>query len=134
MLTAALHVGLLKSTRPSAQEILSLPYFDSQKGTDHGLLQYVGTDSKGVRIYSAGLEAGGSYIINSVRTLLTLSREAEINFVDTLPGVNWWMKAGGFISRFLGFKGVGRPLVIYGSVKALPLLAKLVSSTEEEGE
>lgn len=134
MLAAALHVGLLKSTKPSAQEILSLPYFDSQKGTDHGLLQYVGTDTNGIRIYSAGLEAGGSYIINSVRNLLALSREAEIAFVDTLPGVNWWMKAGGFISRFLGFKGVGRPLVIYGSVKALPLLAKIVTdSIEEEG-
>jgi len=53
----------------------------------------------------------------------------DVRFVDTLPCVNWSMRIGGFLSRFMGLRAIGRPLVIRGTRKAYQCLADLARET-----
>lgn len=118
---------------------MSLPYFDTQKSQDHGILQLLGSDEKGNLIYSVGLETTAEQALLGLRNLLAITdaKAPPVHFIATMPAVNLWMKIGGVCSRVFGLKGIGRPLVIWGLRKAYPDLVKLVRAVkgrEEEEE
>jgi len=56
----------------------------------------------------------------------------SVTFIDTLTVVNIWMRIGGFLSRAVGLTRLGRPLVIYGTRRAFPLLVALVRRTHTQ--
>lgn len=132
---AALHTGLLKPEQAvSDNYLLSLPYFDTQKADDHGVLQFVGTDENGNLVFSVGLETVGPSVITALKATLAIFGQhyQHMHFIDTLPAVNLWMKLGGVCSRALGLKQIGRPLVTYGVKKAIYDLQKIVDVVKEE--
>jgi hypothetical protein len=136
---AALHVGLLSpDAKPTGRVLLSLPYFDTQKSRDHGILQYVGSDEEGNLVFSVGLETAAQQAVRALRNLLAITgaEAPPFVFVATMPAVNLWMKIGGVCSRVFGLKGIGRPLVIWGIRRAYPDLVRLVQEVKgrEEGE
>lgn len=131
---AAIHVGLLNPRKiPSNQVILSLPYYDTQKGHDHGVLQFVGTDQNGCLVFSVGLETSALPVIKAVRNLLSIARleTRHLKFIETLSAVNFWMKIGGICSRLFGLKSMGRPMVLYGTKLAYYNIAALVKRARE---
>jgi hypothetical protein len=126
---AAIHLGWLPETRlPTARELLNLPYYDAQKGKDHGKIRFLGLDCLGNEIYIVGKKNLGSYYEKIMRSFILLSGESqdEFLFVDTMPYVNLWMVIGGFLSRRLGLVIPGRPIVIYGTQKAYDKFLHLV--------
>jgi hypothetical protein len=125
---AAIHVGLLHpEQKPSWQLLLSLPYFDTQKASDHGKLQFMGTVGDDL-VFSVGLQTAAEPAIKALKALFAIGQSeiGPINFIGTMPAVNLWMKIGGICSRVLGLKGIGRPLVLYGTQRAYSNLARLV--------
>ena len=126
---AAIHLGWLPETRPpTARELLNLPYYDAQKGKDHGRIRFLGFDCLGNEIYVVGKKSLGPYYEKIMRSFITLSegRQDEYLFVDTMPYVNLWMVIGGFLSRRLGMVVPGRPIVIYGTRRAYKKFLHLV--------
>ncbi|NLO88547.1 MAG: DUF3189 family protein [Firmicutes bacterium] len=129
-MAAAVHVGLLAPHPcPSRQVLMSLPYFDTQKSADHGILQFVGTDQAGNVVCSVGLQTAADTVIKALANLMAIAGAGgrEIVFIDTLPAVNLWMKIGGICSRVFGLKAIGRPLVVFGVKRAFPSLVSLVN-------
>ena len=131
---AAIHVGLLSPMdKPTRQVLLSMPYFDTQKAGDHGLLQFVGTHKKDL-VFSVGMETSAKPVITALRNLISIAGLdiGRVKFIDTMPAVNLWMKIGGLTSRALGLKGIGRPLVTYGTRLAYHNIAQLVEEVKED--
>lgn len=134
---AAVHVGLLDpGSLPTKQVLLSLPYFDTQKSDDHGVLQYLGEDEEGNLVFSVGLETSAKQIIAALSNLLAITKAQgpRLIFVPTMPAVNRWMKLGGVCSRVLGLKGIGRPLLAYGTRQAYPEIVKLAHRAKDMGD
>lgn len=122
-------MGLLDpATKPTRQVLLSLPYFDTQKSQDHGILQFVGEDERGNLVFSVGLETAAKQVIRALNNLLAIAQvqEPRLVFIATMPTVNTWMKLGGVTSRVFGLKGIGRPLVTHGTRKAYSSIVELV--------
>ena len=53
-------------------------------------------------------------------------------FINTMPYVNIWMVIGGFLSRRLGWKALGRPLVIYGTKQAYWKFIHLINLVKDK--
>lgn len=136
MAAAALHVGLLpKTQKPSKQVLLSLPYFDTQKSDDHGILQFVGNCGEDL-VFSVGMETEADHVIKALKNLFALANEdmGQVKFIKTMPVVNRWMKMGGVASRVFGLKGIGRPLVTYGLSLAFADIVQLVDEVSSGSE
>lgn len=132
---AALHLGKLpRDKTPTADQLLSLTLFDQTTSDEHGNIIPVGHDRSGNEIFVLGRGPGGPTVIRAVRSGMALSGRSDEDtvFIDTLVAVNTWMRVGGFLSRALGLIAWGRPLVIYGTQKAFPNLARLVSDVEND--
>ncbi len=132
---AAIYLGLLPDTRiATAEEFLQLPYYDMQTGKDHGKIRLMGIDCQGNEVYIVGKKNLGNRYEKIMRQLITLSGAKQENylFINTMPYVNLWMVIGGYTSRRLGWKGLGRPLVIYGTRKAYFKFVHLVNLLKEK--
>lgn len=132
---AALHLRQLPWDRvPTGKQLMKVPLFDRTTKEQHGLVTYIGTDEHGNKIYVLGRGGGHASVIRAVCSGLRLAERhsVPITFVDTLTVVNIWMRIGGFLSRAIGFTRLGRPLVIYGTRRAFPLLVALVRRTHEQ--
>lgn len=126
---AALHLGLIPEDRPAtARELLNIPYYDAQVGKNHGRIRFMGFDSMGNEVYIVGKKNLGAAYEKIMRSLIMLSGESQekYHFVNTMPYVNLWMVIGGYLSRRLGWRFPGRPIVIYGTRKAYPRFLHLV--------
>lgn len=78
---AAIHLGWLPETRlPTARELLNLPYYDAQKGKDHGKIRFLGLDCLGNEIYIVGKKNLGSYYEKIMRSFILLSGKARTSF------------------------------------------------------
>lgn len=112
-----------------------MPYFDTQKSADHGILQYVGSDHEGSLVFSVGLETSAQPVIKAISTLLAIARNdiGHVQFIETMPAVNTFMKVGGVCSRVFGLKGIGRPLIVYGTRHAFRKIVQLVNKVKDAG-
>lgn len=112
-----------------------MPYFDTQKSADHGVLQYVGSDHEGSLVFSVGLETSAQPVIKAISTLLAIARNdiGHVQFIETMPAVNTFMKVGGVCSRVFGLKGIGRPLIVYGTRHAFRKIVQLVNKVKDAG-
>ena len=130
---AAIHLGLLPLPTVSPEAIVSLPYFDEHCGKELGQLFYYGQDIHGNDVLILGCARSANILKRTVRSALRLSSgDNDPLFINTLNGVNWCMRIGGFLSRRLGWTLVGRPLVTKGTLRALPRLTALVTEALEE--
>lgn len=131
---AAIHLGILPADRvPPTQDILKLPMFDRAGPTNHGCLVFMGRDSEGNDVYILGRGPSGITVERAVASgvALTGGDIGALHFFDTLPCVNLWMRIGGFLSRALGWTGLGRPIVLYGTRKAYPQLVRFVTRVKD---
>jgi hypothetical protein len=130
---AAIHLGQLNRTPPSAQELMSLTLFDRQTKEGHGQLHFFGFDARGNQIYSVGARNVGATLEKILKNLASLlNLEDDLIFVDTLHCVNIKMRVGGYLSRRLGLISLGRPLVLQGTRDAYPSLLQLVNKVKNE--
>jgi len=136
VVAAAVHLGLLPEDRvPSPDELWSVRYFDKQDAADHGRIREMGTDRAGNKVCILGRRGCFRQLERAVREVamcLGVWREGDVLFVDTLGCVNWYMRAGGFLSRAARLKRLGRPLVIYGARKAYPAIRSLALQTRRK--
>ena len=134
---ASIHLGLISPQKlPTAEEIMSLPFYDVPTQQEHGFLRFLGSDQKGNRIYIVGrrgLKKCFPALVESLAGLLEIPKE-ELLIVDTVPHVNWMMMLGGYLSRRLGVVSLGRSLVIRGTLKAYPDFVNLVRGIQAKTE
>jgi hypothetical protein len=134
---ASIHLGLISPQKlPTAEEIMSLPFYDVPTQQDHGFLRFLGTDRQGNRVYIVGrrgLKKCFPTLIESLADLLDIPKE-ELLVVDTVPYVNWMMMLGGYTSRRLGLVSFGRPLVIEGTRRAYRDFVRLVKQVQAKAE
>ena len=132
---AAIHLQMLPETkRPSSEELLNLPYFDAQVGKDHGRIRFIGFDSIGNEIYITGKKNLGLYYEKIMYNLLSLggNKREKFVFINTMPYVNIWMVIGGYLSRRLGWKALGRPIVMYGTKQAYWKFVHLINLVKDK--
>ncbi|HOC06019.1 MAG TPA: DUF3189 family protein [Bacillota bacterium] len=132
---AAVHGGLLSRYKtPSRQELIGLPFFDSQDAADHGFLQYMGKSNDGSLVFSVGFETASTPVIKAVKNLLALGKAGAVNvtYVETREVINILMIIGGILSRLLGLTFLGRPLVAWGTQLAYKKIVALVEATERK--
>lgn len=117
IVAAAIHLGRLPGDRlPTAAEIQAIPYFDRRPQGEEGQIIFMGKDDFNNEVYAAGKRGMGEAYENLLYDLvdaLGLPRE-ELILLDTSPLVNWPMIIGGFLSRRLGIRILGRPIVTWG--------------------
>lgn len=130
---AAIHLGIMDPSQvPSDEQLMALPLFDRVTRVNHGCVVFMGTDSNGHEVYVLGRGSLGVAMERAVAcgAAMVGGSSTGVLFVDTLCYVNIWMRIGGFLSRALGLISLGRPLVLYGTRKAFPFLARLVGETK----
>lgn len=128
---AALHLGLIDKHRPpTADELMSLPYFDKTTEADFGSIRFMGIDECGNEVYVLGKKSMSerlTHILNGLAQILGV--EDQVLVVNAMDRVNISMKLGGFTSRRIGLPLVGRPVVSRGTIKAFFQLVNLVEIT-----
>ncbi|MHB1421294.1 MAG: DUF3189 family protein [Bacillota bacterium] len=133
VVSAAIHLGLLSSTRvATAKELNALPLFDEQTHEEHGEFKMMGKDELGNEIYVAGkckLRKMFEPMIYGLARIYSIPKE-DILLVNTMPYVNLTMMIGGFTSRAMGLVWLGRPVVTWGTQQAYWDIVNLVSSVK----
>ena len=131
---AAIHLGILPSDRiPSAEEFLSVPYFDGQVKEEHGEYKFMGNDDKGNEIYVVGVENfGGLFerLFYGTTSLFGIP-DNEYELINSLEYVNNLMRLGGYLSRRMGLVSLGRPVVIKGTQAAYWEFVRLVDRVKQ---
>lgn len=134
VMTAAVHTGHLSTEgSPSNGDIKRLPYFDRMDGKDLGKLCYYGQDEKGNQVYIMGRKSfseSPEFVFRSLQKLY--NAEQTYKLVNSARTLNWQMKLGGYISRGLGYKRIGLPIVLWGARKAYPWVVSLAESIKKE--
>lgn len=134
VLAAAVHVGLLSpEERPSPDRLLSLSFYDKRDGNDYGRIVRFGQDETGNEVFILGRRnytKAPEMVFAGLQSAFGL--KTPIKVVDTSITLNWQMKLGGYLSRGLGLKSIGRLVVTWGSRLAYPQVVSLVESTRKE--
>lgn len=119
-LASAIHLGDLPADRiPLKEEILRTAYFDTLKYKDMGRIIYRGIDRWGNKVYTMGrgtskvIIPAFEHLIDLMKTECGLSE--EIVLVNSSPIVPPLMTMGGFLSRGLHLRFLGRPLLALGA-------------------
>ena len=132
-----IHVNKLPKDRlPSRDELMALPTFDKITKSQYGHLIYIGDDEFNNKVYTISRQRKPELVIPAITDMFTIlnGSVSELCIVCTQPKVNVWMKIGGFSSRRLGLVSFGRPIVIYGSLKAYNSLVELVEGVKKRLE
>lgn len=132
---AAIHLGLLPSDRrPTFAELLKTPRFDEIGYWEHGKLFWAGVDTAGNEVYTLGRRNAAALVINLIKefTRLVGGNPDDYYFVNCVQLLNPFMVTGGYSSRSLGWVGLGRPLVTFGTILSFPILVKIVQRTIKE--
>lgn len=132
-LTAAfIHLNQLPIDKvPSKEEILKTP-FDTIEPQDVGRIIYRGTDEFGNKIFTLSKKKAGEIVIPALIDLNRLLgfEPDNLQIANTHPAVNLLMKIGGFTSRGLKLTRLGRPIVLYGTLKTYNNLIDIVKSVK----
>ena len=126
---AAIHLGLLPNTRiPTAEEFLSVPYYDAQVSRDHGRLRFMGFDETGSPVYVASKRNMGASYEKTMRAIWGAvdGDQGKIALIDTMPYVNIFLMIGGFLSRRWGWNRLGRAIILFGTRRSYLKFVHLV--------
>lgn len=128
---AALHLNLIAKHRPpTADELMSVPYYDKTTNRDFGSIRFMGRDEFGNEVYVMGKKSMSdrfSAILKGVAGILGAGDRVLV--VNTMNRVNLSMKLGGFTSRRVGLPALGRPVVVAGTRQVFYHLVNLVEIT-----
>lgn len=132
-LASSIHLGILPSDRvPSREEILNTPYFDKLCYKDMGKIIYRGTDRWGNKVYTMGrgtskvLIPAFEHLIEILGTECGLDQDVVlVNASSTVPPL---MTMGGFLSRGLKLRFIGRPLLALGAQQTYFNIVELVET------
>ncbi len=134
-IAANLHINKLPEDRlPSKDELMALPTFDKITKNQYGHIIYIGDDEFDNKVYTLSRQRKPDLIIPAITDMFNIlnKNSSELLIVCTQPKVNIWMKIGGASSRRFGLVSFGRPIVIYGSLKAYPSIVDLVKSVKNQ--
>lgn len=132
---AAIHLGYLTADRkPTPGALMMVPFFDKQTDKDHGKFKLMGKDEMGNQIYICGCRSLGTKMEKALHGIAKITDIPmdDVIFVDTLKGVNSLMRIGGFLSRKLRLVGLGRPIVLRGTVNAFNNFVKIVEEVKNK--
>jgi hypothetical protein len=135
VLAAAAHLKLIPTGKEPDRKLLKgLPFFDKQLKKDLGRIFFLGRDEQGHDVFIVGrldcpeiIEKG----LYDLAKIFSLPRE-DFMTVNAMSCVSGSMKIGGFLSRALGIVGLGRPIVVWGSIRAYRHLKELVQNTKKK--
>jgi hypothetical protein len=128
---SAIHLKMLPRDRvATADELLSVPYFDTLTKKEYGRILRRGIDEYGNHIYTLSRQFSAGIVIPALIDLSVIltGNDNEVIFIDASPAVNTVMKIGGFLSRRAGLVAIGRPIVIWGTKKAYMDIAGIVNN------
>lgn len=131
---AAVHLGLLpKDRKPTKEDILNIPFFDTLSKQEQGKILLRGIDEKGNRVFTLSRQFATHLVLPAIEDAYQLGggQLCNLMLINTMSSVNWIMKLGGFSSRRLHMVAFGRPIVAYGTLKAYDKVLQLVSKTKE---
>lgn len=133
VVAAHLHLGNIPMAGQVLPEtIMALPEFDQATSADWGKPKLLGIDGRGNEVYILGLGRETAVCIRAVTSLfLQLGKGKEVVFVETLPAIGALTRIGGFTSKVLGAKYIGRNLAAKGIVGSLNRLRLLVTATKK---
>lgn len=136
ILAANYHLGTLDRTRvPTADEIRRLPLFNELTYRDRGTLFRHGTDEEGHLVFTVA-RGRSKELIPGIGNLVRILQDEDmlrerIVLSNTSPTVPPLLTLGGFLSRGLGWKAPGDPLVLAGARQACRYIGPLVERTKE---
>ncbi len=132
---AAVHLGILPLDRlPRPAELLAIPYFDAMDSVDHGRINFLGLDEYGNEVCFAGQRGSPGILENIIHGLagqFSIS-PGSYKLVNVMYKVNISMKIGGVMSRRLRWVRLGRPLVVWGTVRAYAKITNLVRAVKAQ--
>lgn len=134
-MAANIHINKLPNNRlPTKEELMALPTYDKITKSQYGHLIYTGDDEFGNQVYTISRQRKPELVIPAITDMFRILKGdiSDLLIVGTQPQVNIWMKIGGFSSRRLGLVAFGRPIVIYGSLKAYNSLVEVVKGVKKE--
>lgn len=116
--------------------MLQIPFFDQLTSESHGKLVKAGIDHLGNEVYFMGRRREEKLIMNIIREFSRFNGidPAEYYFVNCVQLLNLFMVTGGFSSRGMGWVGLGRPIVTFGTILSFPIIAGIVRKTIGELE
>lgn len=134
VIAAAIHLGLLPEDRkPTLEEILNIPFFDTLSKQEQGKIILRGIDEKNNRVFTLSRQFAPRLVLPAIEDAYQLGggQLSNLLLISTMSSVNWLMKLGGFSSRRLHLVAFGRPIVAYGTLKAYDQILQLVAKTKE---
>lgn len=133
-IASAIHLGMLPiNKKPSLKDILSLSYFDTLNKKDQGKIIFRGIDENGHKVFTLSRQFVPHLVIPAIKDAWELAggSKNDLLLVNTMDGVNFLMKIGGFSSRRLNLVAFGRPIVAYGTILTYNKLVKIVENTKK---
>ncbi|MEW9121549.1 MAG: DUF3189 family protein [Thermotaleaceae bacterium] len=134
-IAAAVHLNMLPiHPRPTASDLLNIPFYDTLESIDRGKIFLRGFDEYGNAVYNMSRQFIPHLLIPAILDMWKVLEQKEENilFVNTMPCVNIWMKIGGFSSRRLKWVSFGRPIVTRGTLLAYDNLVNIVLETKSK--
>ncbi|WP_432408799.1 DUF3189 family protein [Wukongibacter sp. M2B1] len=131
---AAMHLDLLPiDTKPSYHDLINVPFYDELEETDRGRLILRGTDIKGNKIYTLSRKYIPHLVLPVVCDTWKAFNQSEkdLMLINTQPGVNGFMKFGGYLSRRLKLTKVGKPIVAKATLYSYNYIANIVKDTKD---
>lgn len=134
VLAASIHLGLLPVDRkPTKEDILNIPFFDTLSKQEQGKILMKGIDEHGNNVFTLSRQFIPRLKLPSIKDAYQLGggKLSDLLLLNTMEPVNWLMKIGGFSSRRLHFVAFGRPIAAYGAAKVYDKIAQIVASTKK---
>lgn len=131
---SSIHLGLLPTDRkPSVEELLDVPFYDTLNKEDQGRIILRGIDEFGNKVFTLSRQFYPHLIIPAIQDAWELAggNRKDLLIVNTMTSVNFIMKIGGFSSRRLKLVTFGRPIVARGTIKSYDKLLKIVKDTKD---
>ncbi len=134
VVASALHLKKLDPDKlPTKEDLNKLSMFDRIQKEDYGHLIYQGDDEFGNSVYTVGCKYSSKISLKLLKDIYKLvGDENNLMLVDTRPTINILMKLGGFLSRGVGLRMIGRPIVTKGTLQAYFQIVQLVSNLKKK--
>ncbi len=134
VIAAYLHLGKLPMQGPVTKEqIMAVPEFDLAEASDWGRPYFMGRDPDANEVFILGLNSQTQICSRLIYSLAGQLRMADqILLVNTLTAIGLLTRIGGFLSKQIRWKRLGKPLAAQGIVHSLPKLRRLVTAVKSQ--
>lgn len=132
VIAAALHLNKL-SYPLTYGEIINFTYFDLNSPEIKGTPTLLGTDENKNEIYFVGYGKNKEMIVKLIKSFLQVNgiNDDQYLFVDALDKINWRVHLGGFVSKALKQKNIGRRFTALGILLSAKEIQNKVETAKE---